>query len=254
MKPTSFAESWLPYYCAKPRARLRLFCFPYAGAGASIYRSWVDMMPADIELCPIQLLGRESRLLYEPARHVTQIVQDVTIALQPYFDKPYAFFGHSMGALISFELARHLRRLYGTEPAYLFMSARPAPHLERTEPFRHTLSEDAFIEELRRLNGTSEEVLNNPELLSLVLPILRADFSVCETYTYQDEDPFNCPITVYGGLQDRPISRAALSAWTRQTRRAFTLRYCPGDHFFINTAKSLIIQTMLQDIFKHAFV
>lgn len=255
MKKDASYSAWLPYYRPKTQAHVKLFCFPYAGGGASIYRSWSSFLPPEVELCSVQLTGRENRLLDKPATNIYQLVEELAVVLNPLFmESRFAFFGHSMGALISFELARYLRRVYRREPVYLFVSARKAPQLPNEEPLRHLLPEAEFLEEVRRLNGTPEAVLQNPELLNLLLPLLRADFAVCDAYIYQDDEPLSCPITAFGGLQDHDISKEDLSAWKRQTEGAFTQRFIPGNHFFLNDHPQLLIQAMMQDLFKHVIV
>src|SRR5205814_4666171 len=193
MMNTPTVDSWIQYYQSKPQACLRLFCFPYAGGGASIFRTWSENLPPEIEACPIQLPGRESRLLEAPFSQLFSLIEPVAQALLPYLDMPCAFFGHSMGALVSFELARYLRRQHGLSPVHLFVSGRRAPQLSDPDPPIHPLPEAEFLEELRSLKGTPEEVLQNTELLQLLLPLLRADFAVCETYAYAPETPLLCP-------------------------------------------------------------
>jgi medium-chain acyl-[acyl-carrier-protein] hydrolase len=154
---------------------------------------------------------------------------------------PFAFFGHSMGALISFELARQLRRQHAPGPIALFVSAHRAPQRPAPNPPVHSLPQDEFVEELRRLNGTPEAVFQDAELMQLLLPTLRADFAVCETYTYMPEEPLECPILAFGGLQDHEVSRDDLAAWRAQTHRTFKLRMVPGDHFFLHSARASLV-------------
>jgi medium-chain acyl-[acyl-carrier-protein] hydrolase len=231
-----------------PQARLRLFCFHYAGGGPLIFRKWPDMLPSFVEVCPVQLPGRGSRLREPHFRQLMPLVEAVAENLQPYFDKPFAFFGHSMGAMISFELTRHLRREQGASPLQLFVSGRRAPQLPDTDPPTYDLPEKEFVEELRRLNGTPREALEHPELMQLVLPTIRADFSVCQTYVYTPEPPLNCPISAFGGLQDKDVGREKMEGWREQTNASFRLRMLPGDHFFLNTATDLLLHALTRDL------
>jgi len=153
-----------------------------------------------------------------------------------------------MGALVSFELARLLRKQYGLEPLHLFVSGQQAPQIPNLDPPIHVLSEPVFKEELHRLNGTSKAVLENAELMQLLLPILRADFAVLETYVYTTESPFNFPITAFGGLHDREVSYNELQAWQEQTNAAFLLQMFPGNHFFLHSAQSLLLQFLSQEL------
>ena len=170
--------------------------------------------------------------------------------IMPLLDKPFAFFGHSMGALISFELARLLREEQSVEPTALFISGRGAPQLESEDPITYDMPEDEFISELRRLNGTPREVLEHPELLQLMMPILRSDFELCQTYTYTNAPPLNCPIFAFGGLQDEDVPRENLEAWRDQTTSALTVRMFPGDHFFLHSSQSSLLRALSSDLYQ----
>lgn len=246
---SSNSQRWLAYREPNPRARLRVFCFPYAGGGASIYRGWAASLPADHEVCPVQLPGRESRLREQPFTHLGPMVQALADALPPCFDLPFVFFGHSMGALIAFELARELRRRGGSLPLHLFVSGRRAPQLPVREAPIHGLPEPEFIVKLRELNGTPEEVLQHAELMRLLLPILRADFAVNETYEYAPAESFDFGISAFGGLGDEEVTREHLEAWREQARGRFRLRMLPGDHFFLHGGgKNLILEALSRDL------
>src|SRR5581483_9264935 len=205
---------------------------------------------AQIEVCPVQLPGRENRLLEAPFAHLSALVETLIAVLQPYLDMPYAFFGHSMGALISFELARALRRRGCTlSPAHLFVSGHRAPHIADPDPPSYALPTPEFIEELRGLDGTPEAVLQNDELLHLLLPLLRADFSLCETYRYYQEKPLRCPVTAFGGLQDKSVSREMIGSWREQTCGQFKVRFFAGDHFFLEKEQVAVLTALIQDLF-----
>jgi medium-chain acyl-[acyl-carrier-protein] hydrolase len=248
MKTPSTLNRWVTCPKPKPQAKLRLFCFHYAGGGALIFRPWSDSLPPTVEVCAIELPGRGTRLMEPPFTQLEPLIQELTRVLLPYLDKPFAFFGHSMGALVSFELARILRRDYGLSPVHLFVSGRRAPQLPDPDPPIHTLPEPEFLDELRRYNGTPEAVLENAELMQLLLPSLRADFAVLETYVYTPEPPLECPITTFGGLSDREASRDELEAWRDQTSAAFSLEMFPGDHFFVHSAQPLLLQALSREL------
>jgi medium-chain acyl-[acyl-carrier-protein] hydrolase len=245
MTSTTQANSlWLGRRRPVPDARLRLFCFPYAGGTAQIYRQWPDYLPTDVEVCAIQLPGRGSRLHQPAFTRLTALVEPLTEAIAQHLDKPFAFFGHSMGALISFEVARRLRASGRREPEALFVSGRRAPHIEEPEPVTYNLPDAELSEELRRLNGTPGEVLEHPELLQLMLPILRADFEVCQTYSYTSEPPLDYPVWTLGGMQDEDVPFEHLEAWRDQTTSQFKLLKFPGDHFFLHSSQSLLLRTI----------
>ena len=205
-------------------------------------------MPAGVEVCPLQLPGRERRLPEKAFTRMEPLVEAIASAILPYLDKPFAFFGHSMGGIIGFELARRLRGEYGLKPEQLFVSGRRAPQIPSTKPVTYNLPEDELIEELRRLNGTPKEVLEHPELLSLLLPVLRADFEVIQTYQYIEGPPLDCPISAFGGLEDADVGRDKLEGWREQTTAAFALRILPGDHFFLHSSRATLLRILSQEI------
>ncbi|HEY1353970.1 MAG TPA: thioesterase domain-containing protein [Ktedonobacteraceae bacterium] len=244
------AGSWIEYWQQRPQARMRLFCFPYAGGGASLYRNWSKNLPAQIEVCPVQFPGRENRLWEEPFAHLPALVEQLSAVLLPYLQMPYAFFGHSMGALIAFELTRALRRQACTAgPAHLFVSGHRAPQIADPDPPSYALPTAAFIETLRELDGTPAAVLQNDELLQLLLPLLRADFSVCETYRYHQEKPLRCPLTAFGGLLDKSVAREVVISWREQTCGPFKARFFAGDHFFLEKEQQAVLGAVVQDLY-----
>jgi medium-chain acyl-[acyl-carrier-protein] hydrolase len=232
---------WFLYRQPLAGADVRLFCFPYAGRGASLYRDWHNGLPTAIQVCPVQLPGRENRFHEAPIARLSALVDLVADALTPYLEEPYALFGHSMGALVSFESARRLRRLVKREPVHLFVSGRRAPQLPDPDPPVSHLPDAALIERLRDLHGTPEDVLANREMLDLLLPMLRCDFALCETYRYVAEDPLSCPITVFGGSDDDRVAYDALTPWRAQSTGRCAVRLFAGDHFFIESAQGPLL-------------
>jgi medium-chain acyl-[acyl-carrier-protein] hydrolase len=233
--PTT-VDRWIVHPKRCPQARLRLFCFPYAGGGASAFYKWPDDLPPDVEVIAIQPPGREGRLAEAPYLRLDALVDDAVRVLQPYLDKPFVFFGHSMGALIAFETARTFRRIGAPGPLHFVASARRAPQVPLDEPLVCDLPEPEFLAEVRRMDGTPEEVFQTPELLELLLPLLRADFTVNDTYRYREGERLPCPITTFGGTDD-DVDAAMLRQWSAQTTRAFALHMIPGGHFFLNSAR-----------------
>lgn len=226
---------------------MRLFCFPYAGGGASLFWGWAERLPSGVEVCSVQLPGRGSRAAEPPRSRLLPLVGEMAEALGPYLDRPSVFYGHSMGALLCFELARELRRRHGFEPARLVVSGCSAPQIVDCEQ-THQLPDDLFIEHLRELNGTPAELLDNQELMQLMLPVVRADFAALETYEYVAEPPLGCPITALGGLQDDTVGGDDLRAWREQTTSDFAARMLPGDHFFIHSAEGLVLQVLSREL------
>jgi len=249
MTTTPVFNPWVK--CSRPnsQANLRLFCFPYAGGGTWSFRDWSDNLPQTIEVCSIELPGRGTQMKSSPFTQLQPLVGAIADGIYPYLDKPFAFFGHSMGGLVSFEVARLLRKNYGIVPVHLLTSGRRAPQLKPTKPSIHNLPKPDFIKELKALNGTPSEVLNNQELMDLMLPILRADFAVLETYNYTEEKSFSCPISVFGGLQDPEVTHEELEAWRKQTSSKFLLHMFEGDHFFIHSTQPMLLKLVSQQLF-----
>lgn len=227
--------------------RLRLLCFPYAGGSAHIFRDWANVLPPEIELLAYQPPGRGSRLAERPAASIASTTEAVYESILPYLNSPFAFFGHSMGALIAFELVRELRRGGELAPVRLCVSAHRAPHLYSQAPQIHDLPDALFLQKVRDLKGTPNDVLANEELVHLLLPALRADFRACETYRYRNEPPLSCPITVYGGILDS-ITREELAAWRIHTTSQSQLRLLPGNHFFLHSHGDLLLKLLVQDL------
>jgi medium-chain acyl-[acyl-carrier-protein] hydrolase len=232
------------FLCFRPasRARLRLVCFPHAGGTAAAYRSFPSALPAGIEVLGLQLPGRGSRFK-EPLAVRLGPLLDVLAgeAEKLAADAPLAFFGHSMGALIAFELARHLRRRGAPLPLSLLVAGYRAPGLPEESAPLHPLSEAAFLREVQRYGGLPQSVLEQPELLEMVVPILRADFELIETWNVAPEAPLAVPITAFGGQSDASASEADMRAWSAHTERPFALHMLPGDHFFVQSAEPALL-------------
>jgi len=247
--PVSQDKPWIFFRRPNPRARLRLFCFPYAGGGASIYRQWGESLAAvDVEVLPVQLPGRESRLMEKPFVRFQPLVDTLIQALSPFMDQPFAFFGHSLGAVIGFELAHQLRIESRQEPLALLVSGRRAPHVPDDDPPMYDLPEAEFKAKLRELDGTPEAVLENPELMALMLPLLRADFELIETYAARERPPLAMPVLAYGGLEDPDVERQHMEAWQVVSQAQFNLRMFPGDHFFLHPQRDDLLAAVAADL------
>ena len=235
---------WLPVLRRIARPRLRLFCFPYAGGSASAYARWPERLPPGIDVRPVQLPGRWNRLREAPLTRFDDVTRALGEELPPYLDCPFALFGHSMGALLAFEIARDLRRRGLPQPIHLFVSGHRAPHIPDPDLPGADLSDEAFIERLRELNGTPREVIDRPDVMDLLLPTIRADFSVCRTYTHVPEPPLDCPLTVFGGVDDDETADGQLDAWREHATGRWMLYTFPGDHFFIHSAEAVLLKAL----------
>jgi medium-chain acyl-[acyl-carrier-protein] hydrolase len=249
VSPGRITSPWFVCGKADPHVRLRLFCFPYVGGGAAIYRGWENYVPAGVEVYAVQPPGRGSRFREPAVNRMDSLVAAVANAMEPLLDVPVALFGHSVGGFASFEMAHRLRAKFSINVKHLFISGTRAPQLSRNRHNIHDLPEDEFITELKTLNGTPPEVLENPELMSMISRTLRADFAIAETYRASLQRPLlNCPITVFGGLEDDLAPREDLEVWKAHTANSFDLWQLPGDHFFIHTSDSLILRILSREL------
>jgi medium-chain acyl-[acyl-carrier-protein] hydrolase len=246
----SAVNYWFTCPQPQPTAKLRLFCFAYAGGGASVFREWSKLLPADIEVWAVQLPGRETRLREPAIVRLQPLVEAVSQAMLPMCNKtlPFALFGHSMGGLVSFEVARYLRRYDRLNPVHLFVSGARAPHISAPHPPIHALPQPDFLHELKQFNGTPIAVLENTELMELLLPTLRADFELLETYTYTSDAPLSCPISAFGGTEDLKVCWEHVAAWKLHTTSQFSLHSLPGDHFFLHSARSGLLNNICEQL------
>jgi medium-chain acyl-[acyl-carrier-protein] hydrolase len=217
-----------------PWAEVRLFALPYAGGGAAGYFRWRSALLPTVDVVPIHLPARETRIGEPPIAELRPLVTEIADAVEPTLDRPFALLGHSMGAWLAFELARELRRRGARSPGLLIVAASPAPHRPQQGERLHELPDAEFVEEVsRRFDGIPPAVRANSELLQLLLPALRADLQLIETYEYADEPPLEIDILALGGTEDQAISATALADWRRHTARGFSQRMLPGGHFFL---------------------
>ena len=224
----------------------RLFCFPCAGAGATLYRPWIEGLAPDIDVCPVQLPGREERRGDAAILDMDELVCRLADGLEAAMTPPFAFFGHSMGGLIAFELARELRRRGELLPSHLLIAASPAPQLPLGREPLHPLSDDALVAHLREMGGTPEKLFEMAWLLQSYLPVLRADLTLYETRGYEAESPLTVPITVVGGNRDPFVSAECLEAWSTQTIVGFKRHELRGEHFFLKEAREPLLACVQQ--------
>lgn len=248
-RPAGDTSVWFPALKPRQQAPLRLICFPYAGAGIAAFRAWPATLTDVIELRVAQLPGRGARLREDRFERMPALVETLAEELRPLLDRPFAFFGHSLGAIVAFEVARILR---GRAPApmHLFVSGKIAPHLPDPAPRIHKFSDNAFLRELQNLKGMPQAVLDSKELLEITLPAVRSDFTLLETYKYEPQPPLVCPITAFGGLEDPRTTENGLEGWRTETTASFDLVMLQGDHFFLDSARSLLLQCIIRSLLK----
>jgi medium-chain acyl-[acyl-carrier-protein] hydrolase len=232
-------------YRPKPRDNpiLRLFCFPYAGAGAAAYRLWPNYLSESIEVVAVHPPGRAHRLREEPLTRIDTMVEAAVTGLSSLMDRPFAVFGHSLGAVVAAEFARVLQA-QGRLAAHLFVSSRP-PLRDATRQLYQLPQEEFLVAMNARYQSIPEEVLAHPDLVELLLPALRADIEAIETFRpHHDRVKIACPTTVYGGMFDHTVSQEDLESWNEETAQPCRVRVFPGDHFYLNAS----IAPMLADL------
>ena len=199
-----------------------------------MFSQWSSQLPDWIELLPVQLSGREQRLSQPASRNLLDVVHTLGESILSLVEEPFALFGHSMGAIIGYELTRHLRRTVQAQPACLFVAACRAPHVARDDTPLHGLPDGEFLEQLQqRYQGLPPEISANREIVDALLPTIKADFQCLETYAHRQQPPLDCPIFACGGIDDTSVTASHLNAWKQHTNDAFTLRLFPGGHFFL---------------------
>jgi surfactin synthase thioesterase subunit len=246
---------WLVQAEPRPNAGIRLFCVPFAGVGPSAFRGWAQSLDQDIETFYAHLPARESRFRDAPVTSVRQLADFLAQAIEPWLDRPFAVFGHSLGAVIGFETVRALRARGNPLPRALFVSASRAPHLPNPHaPLRH-LGDDEF---LKRLNERYEgsvpaAVMASPELRELFVPTLRADLTALETYAFEPGDPLECPISAFCGRSDPSVTDAAIAPWSIHGQ-SFRIRTVDGGHLYVQSARSVLVSAIHADFADSTFV
>jgi len=230
-------------------SEILLFCLPYAGGSAMrIYGRWHRTLPDFVEVVPVEPAGRGARIAEKPLTSVDAITRDLIDTVARRIDRPYAIFGHSLGALVGFELARRLEYQHGRPATHLFVSGHAAPQLPLPPDNDYLLPDKEFKERLRDLAGTPEEVLAHEELLDLVVPILRADFEAADTYRFRPGPRLGCPLTVYGGQDDPEAQPDTLPRWDAHTSAKTEVRVLPGNHFFLHHEEKTLLDGIAEDL------
>jgi len=242
-------HDWIVCPTPRPKARVRLLCFHYAGGNASLFQNWPDYLSPDIEVCAVQLPGRGNRSHEAPYTQLSAFKGTLTEVLGPCLTRPFALFGYSMGALVAFEFARELRRQHLPTPHHVFVAARRAP--QAPPPLNHKLSamSDAdLIAFLREHGATLGSIKAKGIIMRWILRTMRADCKIAETFVYTEEEPLDCPISAFGGLEDPYVNEGHLAGWQLHTRRNFSLCLFEGSHSFLHSAETSVLRVMAQDL------
>ncbi|MBW4617158.1 MAG: acyltransferase domain-containing protein [Desmonostoc vinosum HA7617-LM4] len=242
--------SWVAYYKPKPNSYLRLFCFHPWGSSASIFKKWSDELPLNIEVIPIQLPGRQQRLKEKPFTDFAALIQVLGDLIHPYLDKPFAFYGHSMGALIAFELAYIVKVKYNINPQYLFLgSAQAISDISFLKRIKNC-SQNQILNYLVEISEIPEAIYNDKSLFEELMEIFKADLQLLQSYDYKEQEPLDCPIYAFGGVDDASLSEKQLSLWSHHTQNTFKLQMLPGKHMFLNNSQKSLLDIISQEILK----
>ncbi|MYS81894.1 thioesterase II family protein [Embleya scabrispora] len=217
----------------RPEARHRIVCFPHAGGGANAYSSWARALPQDIELAAVQLPGRQNRIAEEPATDVGRLVKEIVADLRPVLTGPFAFFGHSCGSMLAFEVARALQTQGGPCPTRLFVSAQSTPEVIWAGPKLHDLPEREFHAAVLSLGGFDEEVSADQEVMDELVPVVLADFQLWERHRVATVPTLDSPITALVGKSDWRAPLETVVGWSEYTSASFTTEIFPGGHFYL---------------------
>ena len=237
-------NNWFLTPQARPNAKMRIICFPYAGGNASTFSHWASQLPDDIELVAAQYPGRTSRIFEPMHNKMDDLVADLITAIPKYLDKPYILFGHSLGSRVAFELMYQINMLSMPKPKHFIASGSRGPQYLSSNGSIYHLKDEEFINESRGLNGTPQAVLDNKELMDLFLPMLKADFEIADKYCYNKNETFNCPISVLGGEEDFDISLSKLNGWGDHFTTDVDIHMLPGNHFFIDSNKEMVLEKL----------
>lgn len=247
--PSDARSPWFPFVVRSARPRSRLICFAHAGGNAAVFRTWRNRLGDDIEVWSVQLPGRTGRFGERPFVRVGPLVEALLPQIEPLMDLPCTFFGHSMGALVAFEVARALDRVGQTGPRRVIASGFQAPHLDTRQPLPHDLPEPEFLDRLRLLKGTPPGVFEDPELRALVLPTLRADLELVFTYQAPMPEPLRCGFSAFAGDKDEDAPAELMREWERFSRPGgFRMRVFEGDHFYLFAHEAEVVAAVRAEI------
>lgn len=238
----------LSAYASYDATQFRLFCIPCAGGGASCYAGWIRALGPRIQVIPVQLPGREGRVLEPPLESIAAMVEQLSVELEPLLDHPFALFGHSNGALIAFELARYLRRTRAAQLRRLIIGGLCSPQLLNRKKIDANPTDAQLLRRLHKLGGIPAPIRQSGEFMNLFLATLRADLRAAASYSFRQEEPLPCPLSAYGGWEDDEVNRDELVAWCTLTKGAFNLRMFPGGHFFVRTATPSVLRAIGDDL------
>jgi len=256
MEERSDMDKWIIRSKKIDNPRLRLFCLPYFAGGASVFSSWHELLPDDIEVCAIQFPGREERNDEKPYDDVIELVAKLAEVMEPLMNVPISFYSHSSGAGVALELARYLRKENGITPTKFIVGGWRAPHLVSPFKFLNAIKDDEVYKEknIPNIKGhlksleIPEAVLENKEVFAEMLPSLRADILLGKRYKYYEDKPLNCPITAIAGISDTVFTEDQIKEWKKHTSSDFTFRKINGSHLFCRDNREELLELLIQEL------
>ncbi len=235
---------WIAYRKSKPDARIRLFCFHYFGGAASVFSQWSNDLPPEIEVCPVQLPGRENRSYEQPFTQFVPLVETLAQVLIPYLNKPFAFYGHSMGSLIGFEVVHLLRKQYGYSPIHFLLGGCSAPQAFASKWKSRSFSEEVIL----KIMEIPRQFQEDKQFMEYWMSTFRKDYQLLQSYIYSNKEPLDCPISAWGGEQDSLVSQDDISGWHQHTKSTFKQQMIPGKHLFLKSSRKLLLKAISLDL------
>jgi len=244
MTSTEISDLWVRRYHPRPDAAVRLVCFPHAGGSAPFYFPVSAEIGPDVDVLAVQYPGRQDRRQEPLVADLHVLADQLADALDPWLDRPFAFFGHSMGATLAYEVARRFEAR-GKVPAQVFVSGRRAPSQLRDERV-HQGGEATIIADMKKLSGTDTRIFGEPELMGLLLPVIRNDYKAAETYAMRESGgpALTSPVTVLIGDDDPKSTVAEAEAWRDHTSGETVVHIYPGGHFYLVQHKDALLDVM----------
>ncbi|MGP4051916.1 thioesterase II family protein [Streptomyces sp. 2A115] len=240
---TEVRSNWFRVYRTTELPRRRLLVLPHAGGSASFFHDWGEAFDDGTQVMVAQYPGRQDRLVEPGIERMEELADEVTAALLPFLDVPLTLFGHSMGASLAYEIALRLESRHQVSAQSLHVSSRKAPH-RLTPKALHLAGDDVLVAEMRRLGGTVDALLDDPDLLEMVLPAIRSDFAVVGTYGPRVPVPVSCPVHAYVGDSDPVITATDMAAWADVAPRGFTQRHFTGGHFYLIERRAELLRAL----------
>ncbi|MGW2182454.1 thioesterase II family protein [Streptomyces sp. NPDC001732] len=247
--PTAARSKWIKEPVPRPGTRRpRLLCFPFAGGGATAFRTWPALLEDVADVHAVRLPGREERHGEPPVTDLDALAREVADAVSDWCLPPYALYGHSMGARLAYRVAHALAERGLPMPGLLVVAAHQAPHQPAPRPLMHSLPREELVRRIREFGATPQVLLDNPEMLDFFLPVIRADFALSEAAKEQEARPLDVPILALGGEDDAPVGMNELNAWSLHTTAAFRVRRFAGGHFFQFSSEEQLMELLREEL------